>query len=123
MTKGSLDELELLLEFIESIKNAGCPILVEGKRDIAALKKFNINNVHQLTSSLEGEARSIAKSWKEVIILTDLDKKGRLLYIKLLRIFQRLGVRVNNKPRELLFRTKLRQVEGLYRRVIRLQKI
>jgi len=116
------EEYELLLELIETLKNAHCPIIVEGKRDIAALKKFNIHNVHQLTSSIESEVEKLAKSSKEVVILTDLDKEGRKLYIKLLSAFQRFGVKVNDAPRQLLFKTKLRQIEGLYRRVLNLQK-
>ncbi len=115
------DELLIFEEFIETLKKAGCPIVVEGKRDVIALKKFNINNVHQLTSSIEDEANKIANSSRCVIILTDLDESGWELYHKLLSAFNRRGVAVNNKPRELLMKTKLRQVEGLYSRVMKLK--
>jgi len=50
---------------------------------------------------------------KEVAVLTDLDPKGRELYSRLKNILSRRGVKINNRLRELLFRTKLRHIEGL----------
>lgn len=115
-------ELDVLRELIELLKNLDIPIIVEGPRDQDALEAFDITNVHQLTRSLEAEAESIAKSNKGVVILTDLDAEGKRLYSSLKRLFTDLGVKVFDKPRELLFKTKLRQVEGLYRRFMRLQE-
>lgn len=116
-------ELELFRELIQYLQSLSCPIVVEGPKDVASLEAFGISNSHPLTKFLESEAEQIAQSSKEVVILTDLDPRGKRIYSVLSKLFTRMGVRVLDKPRELLFQTKLRQVEGLYNRFRRLEEL
>jgi 5S rRNA maturation endonuclease (ribonuclease M5) len=88
-------------------------VIVEGKKDKAALKKLGIKNILALNS--KPLYKIIDKvDEKEVIILTDLDKTGKRLYSKLQHQLSQKGVKINNNFRNFLFRkTKLRQIEGI----------
>ena len=106
---------EEISHHLEKIKSSEILIIVEGKKDRAALEKFGISNIVELSKKpLFQVVEEIASSNEECIILTDLDKKGKELYGKLNSLLQKNGVKVNNKFREFLFRhTSLRQIEGL----------
>ncbi len=106
---------EELLEWIETIKTSDKIIIVEGKKDKAALKRLGITKTIQLNKKpLYKIVEELIEKGKEVIILTDLDKKGKQLYGKLNHDLCRFGVKIDNKFRHFLFRkTKLRQIEGL----------
>ena len=88
-------------------------ILVEGKKDKAALEKLGIKNIITLKKPLYAIIDDIIKSNKECILLLDLDKKGRQLYAKISSRLKQSGVKIDSYFREFLFRTKLRQIEGL----------
>ena len=100
---------------IQKIKASKKLIIVEGKKDAAALKKLGITNTIQLSKKpLFYIIEHIANSHKECIILTDLDKEGKRLYSKMNSGLQKFGVRIDNELREFLFKnTKLRQIEGI----------
>lgn len=118
MHSTSTDKLMLeLCEILEDIKNTNILVIVEGKKDKAALQKFGIGSIVELSRKpLFSIAEEIFNSAKECVILTDLDKKGKELYGRLNSDLQKHGVRVDNKLREFLFRhTKIRQIEALGR--------
>lgn len=106
---------EELTQWIEKVKTSDKIIIVEGKEDKAALKRLGITEIVQLNKKpLYKIVEGLIEQGKQVIILTDLDKKGKQLYGKLNHDLQRFGVKVDNKFRHFLFRkTKLRQIEGL----------
>ena len=101
--------------FIEKIKASNTLIIVEGKKDKAALQRLGIDNIIELNKKPLFEiVENIANFNEECIILTDLDKKGKELFRKLNSDLQKNGVKINNKFRNFLFRhTKLRQIEGM----------
>ena len=112
--KGLGKDENLIEGLIEGLRNTEKLIIVEGKKDKKALEKLGITNVKELNKSIFEFAEEIAAKEKEVIILTDLDKEGKLLYSKLKSNFQRNGVKVDVHFREFLFKnTKLRQIEGI----------
>lgn len=101
---------------LEKISGNKVAVIVEGKKDKAALEKIGIhNNIFVLnTKPLFVVAEEIAESYGEAAILTDLDGEGKKLYGKLNTLLQRLGVKVDNRLRNFLFKnTKLRQIEGI----------
>lgn len=104
-----------LLDWIDKIMNSDKIIIVEGKEDKAALNRLGITEIVQLNKKpLYKIVEELIEKGKPVIILTDLDKKGKQLYGKLNHDLQRFGVKVDNKFRHFLFRkTKLRQIEGM----------
>ncbi|MBW2988992.1 toprim domain-containing protein [Candidatus Woesearchaeota archaeon] len=104
-----------LLEWIEKLRDSDRIILVEGKKDKAALRNLGIGNVVQLNKRpLYIVVEELAEKSKGVMILTDLDRKGKQLYAKLNHHLQSLGVKIDNRFRNFLFRkTQLRQIEGM----------
>lgn len=92
-------------------------IIVEGKNDKLALEKLGIGNIVVLNNKPLFEiVEEVSLKTREVIILTDLDKEGKLLYHKLKSNLQKFGVKVNDSFRNFLYKnTKLRQIEGLRR--------
>ncbi len=101
-----------IIEGLSEIKSEGCLVIVEGKKDRKSLEKFGIKNIIDLKNRPLFEiAENINE--KEVVILTDLDYEGRKLFSRLRHDLQRKGIRINNKIRNELFRTRLRNLEGL----------
>jgi len=89
-------------------------ILVEGKKDSAALKKLGLKNkIFILNKPLFEVVEEISRQTKNVILLTDLDSEGKKLYSKLKKDFQQHGIKIDDKFREFLFKTQLRQIEGM----------
>jgi 5S rRNA maturation endonuclease (ribonuclease M5) len=79
--KKSLEEFEkALIELREDSKKI--PIIVEGEKDIEALKKLGISGKIITVNSgitLIDFCDKIAREFKEIIILTDWDRKGGFL--------------------------------------------
>ncbi len=108
-------DMEDLKDWIKALGKSGKAIIVEGPKDKKALERFGVKKIFVLSKkSLLETAEDIASKYNEVIILTDLDKKGRELYGKLSKDLNKLGVKIDKKFREWLFKnTDLRQIEGL----------
>lgn len=106
---------EELFGIIENLRNLNTLIIVEGKKDRAALEKMGLSNIKELSKKpLFHVVEEVSSSNEECVILTDLDRKGKELYGKLGSDLQKRGIKINNKLRDFLFRrTKLRQIEGI----------
>lgn len=102
-------------QWLAGLRTSDDFIIVEGKKDKEALERHGVTNVLILNKKpLYQLVEDISTDNKHVVILTDLDRKGRELYGKLNFGLKKHGVKVNDKPRNFLFkRTKLRQIEGL----------
>ena len=100
---------------LEKIKNSNLLVIVEGKKDRAALEHFGITNIIELSKKpLFKVIEDISLKNKKCIILTDLDKKGKELYGKLNHGLQQNGIIIDNSFRNFLYKnTDLRQIEGL----------
>lgn len=116
-----MKEKEILENLIEELRNSKSPIIVEGKKDEKALRSLGITNIHPISRKpIQKFAEEIALKYKEVIILTDIDKEGKKLLARLLEAFDRLGIKVNRNILKELQKTKLRVVEGIKKRAIKL---
>ena len=109
-----------LLEWLETLKSSSTLIIVEGKKDRAALNKLGLTNIVTLEGPLYRNVEEIAekasktKNPHRAIILTDLDPEGKKLYSRLKKDLGEHGVEIDDRFREFLFRkTKLRQIEGM----------
>ncbi|MDH7518020.1 MAG: topoisomerase [Candidatus Thermoplasmatota archaeon] len=113
--KKSFEEIEkVLLELQE--KNRSVPIVVEGDKDVAALRKLDIKGIILCTNtgkSLSYFCDVIAEQYKEIIILTDWDwRGGRLCYTIRKNLEDRVTCDI--RYRELFARhAMIRTVEGL----------
>jgi len=92
--------------------------IVEGKNDKRALERYGFNKVRTLNKALFKVVEEIDEP--EVIILTDLDAHGQKLYHYFFHECGRRGIKVNNRLRQLLHFSELRQIEGLTRYLERL---
>lgn len=106
---------ETILEILECIERSlEKPVLVEGKKDKAALEQLGFIDVTILDGPLYKMVEKIQeKNINSIILLTDLDSEGRKLYSKLKSSFEERGVKVDDELRNLLWKSDLRQVEGL----------
>lgn len=104
-------------DMLERMSNRNIAIIVEGKKDRAALEGLGIigSNIFVLNKKpLFAVADDVAAHYKAAVILTDLDAEGRKLYGKLNTLLQRLGIKIDNTLRNFLFKsTQLRQIEGI----------
>jgi len=102
--------IEPLVEAVEESKDL--PVVVEGKRDVRALRKLGFNNIFPLNKPIFAMIEGVSH-YKEVIILTDLDTEGKKLYRKLKSGFCERGVQINEKLRQQLIFYKISHIEGL----------
>ena len=91
----SFRRLSRIVEELSSCVEQGMPILIEGKKDEAALRELGSNgNIIKVSGSglkLFEIAEIAANTSSKVIILTDFDKKGDILAKKLSEDIQSLG--------------------------------
>lgn len=90
-------------------------VVVEGKKDKAALNKLGVTNIITLNRPLFAIVEKISNSGvKEIALLVDMDNEGRKLYKKLRSDLSYHGVKINNTLRYFLLRkTGLKVIEGL----------
>ena len=109
---------ELIGELSE--QNLKIPIIVEGGKDIRALRKLGFSGrIIKINRgvTLMCFAEMVAKECKEVILLTDWDKKGCLLADELSKLFDSLGVKYDLTYRQALIRLlrqEIKDIESLY---------
>ena len=111
----SLDELEkTLIELKE--ENKTIPIIVEGDKDIEALKKLGIEGEiirFNRGMSIPDFCDMISKKHKRVILLTDWDKKGGYLCSTIKKNLES-RVECNTRYRKIFAkRSMIRTIEGL----------
>ncbi len=89
-------------------------IIVEGLKDKQALEALGLKKIITLKKPLYATVEEVAAITKTVVILTDLDRKGKELFARLRQDLQKHGVTIDNQFREFLFKeTQLRQIEGM----------
>ncbi len=103
-----------ILEIIEQIQEEDLLIIVEGKKDRAALEKLGLNSFVLHGKDFFHRIQEIAGYNRVVLILTDFDKEGKMLYSKIAKELEKYGIKVNKQYREFFQRkTKLSQIEGM----------
>ena len=114
-TKESLEIVDNILEELQ-LENVQVPIVVEGEKDITALHKLGIQGV--VISINRGKSLTdfcdwLAEHYKEIIILTDWDRRGGHL-CRILMINLEGRIKYNTSFREALAKhATIRKVEGL----------
>ena len=110
-------KIETLNDWIGCIVESGKAIIVEGMKDRRALTEVGITNPIIMINGPKPGLYNVVESaaqHKQIIILTDFDKKGKELYGKLKKDLCKNGVEIDNFFREWLRRnTKLSHIEGL----------
>jgi 5S rRNA maturation endonuclease (ribonuclease M5) len=97
MSRNLIDE-EKLKKILEDFEDK--LIIVEGKRDKKALKSLGMKDIIAINGRpLYMVAEIALKDKKEIVILTDFDKKGRDIEKRLKNLLQKHGKNPNSKLR------------------------
>ena len=113
-----LELLEKTLEELEELSDQ-IPVIVEGVRDVAALRKLGITkNVTQFNKgkSVFRFCEDLSKRSESAIILTDWDRRGGQLARMLKEGLAANGVKVNDKIRiqiVILSKKEVKDIESL----------
>jgi len=86
------------------------PVLVEGERDVAALRKLGLEGEIlklNLGEGLVARADELSHRYKKIILLTDWDYKGVELHDRLKRLLQDAQVKTDD-----FFWSRLRKLVG-----------
>ena len=79
-------------------------VLVEGKRDVAALKRLGVENVWALKGKgFHDVAEELSHRFKGVVVLTDFDQQGERICRKLTAVLKSYGLKIDSS-----FRSRLR---------------
>lgn len=123
-----LEKLEKLVDELRD-RSLDTPIIVEGLRDVAALKKLGVTkNVVPLNkgSSVVAFSEDIAKKFPKAIILTDWDRKGGHLARLLGEALTGTDVKVDTDIRAkivILSNKEIRDIESLPSLINRLRRM
>lgn len=120
----SLEDLEKALFDLRE-ENKTAPIIVEGNKDIEALRKLNITGEiirFNVGLSIPDFCDMISQKYKNIILLTDWDRKGGYLCSTIKKNLEsRVGC--NTRYREIFAkRSMIRTLEGLPSWIETLQK-
>jgi 2,5-diamino-6-(ribosylamino)-4(3H)-pyrimidinone 5'-phosphate reductase len=76
-------------------------VIVEGKKDVRALESLGLIKIIPLNNKplIKLVHDVVNRGIKEIIILTDFDKKGRMLAAKLRTLFEAHKIRINSRLR------------------------
>jgi len=110
-----LDEILKLLDELEDI-SADTPVIVEGMRDIEALMRMGITrNVVSMGKGLPlfTFCENLSRKHKEVVVMTDWDRKGGRLARALKDAFEANGVKVNDRLRARLVMLSKKEVKDI----------
>ena len=91
-------------------------IVVEGRRDKEVLMEFGFNNVYTIYELRKDDG--IFLNYREAIILTDNDNKGRILYKYVRNLLESDGIIINDIERRRFFKYfGIREVEDLRKHI------
>ena len=103
-------KLKLLNRVLKELEESGKPILVEGKRDKAALERIGVKNRIFLINLTPDElCKRVSKVADEAVILTDFDGAGEKLGKRIEEALYSYNVLPNTEVRR-----KLRYLLGVY---------
>jgi len=108
---------ELILE-LQALADGGAIIVVEGRKDAESLRFLGIKGEIRLASQvpLLEFTELLFRSGKEIVILTDWDKKGGMVARKIIKFLLSYGIMPNTDIRSrirVLVKKRIKDVESL----------
>jgi 5S rRNA maturation endonuclease (ribonuclease M5) len=99
--------LERLQKLLREMNGSGMPIIVEGKRDAAALRSMGLaNEILALNGNADALARHVSERFGEAAVLTDFDESGEEMHLRVSEALAAYGVlpalRMRRRFRQLL---------------------
>ncbi len=110
--------LNTFVRQLNQLADDGWAVLVEGKRDEAAMRGLGYAGVLATVSSVSRQGAGAVAPAKKVVILTDLDREGRFLAAKYIKLLSHEGIRTSLAERRRLrvaSRGAFRHIENLSR--------
>lgn len=114
-----LEKLEEVLDELQMLADSGAIILVEGRKDADSLRFLGINGEIMYASQqpLLELTEALAKSKKDIVLLTDWDKKGGIVARSIIRHLLNYGIMPNIDIRtriRALVKKRIKDVESLH---------
>jgi 5S rRNA maturation endonuclease (ribonuclease M5) len=113
-----LEELEEIILELKELAKDGAIILVEGRKDVESLRYLGVNGEIRLASQqpLLDLSELLSGSGKEIVILTDWDKKGSFIAKKIINHLLAYGIIPNTDIRSRLrslSKKRIKDIESL----------
>lgn len=113
-----LEELEEIILELKELSKAGAIIIVEGRKDVDSLRFLGIHGEIQLASQqpLLYLTELLSGSGKEIVLLTDWDKKGSFIAKKIINHLFAYGIIPNTDIRSRLrslSKKRIKDIESL----------
>ncbi len=113
-----LEQIEELILELQELADSGAIIVVEGRKDVESLRLLGIKGEIKLASQqpLLEFTEFLSKSGKEVVLLTDWDKKGGIVGRKIIKHLLAYGIMPNTDIRSRirrLVKKRIKDIESL----------
>jgi len=112
------DFLSTFVRHLNQMAEEGWAVLVEGKRDAAAVRGLGYTGGLATVSDVSRLGARALSPAKKVVILTDLDREGRILASRFIKLLSHEGLRTSLSERRRLrvaSRGAFRHIENLSR--------
>ena len=113
-----LEKLEELILELKNLSDAGVIIVVEGRKDVESLRSLGINGDIKLSSQqpLLNFTEVLSRCGKDIVILTDWDRKGSMAARKIIDYLHAYGIVPNTDIRAkigFLVKKRIKDIESL----------
>ncbi len=113
-----LEKLEELILELQELADSGAIIVVEGRKDAESLRFLGIKGEIRLSSQqpILEFTELLSRSGKEIVLLTDWDKKGGMIAHKIIQHLLAYGIMPNTQIRaklRMLTKKRIKDIESL----------
>ncbi len=121
-----LEQIEELILELQTLADSGAIIVVEGRKDAESLRFLGIKGEIRLSSQqpLLEFTELLSKSGKEIVLLTDWDKKGGMVAHKIIQHLLAYGIMPDTRIRakiRTLTKKRIKDIESLNNHVNKLR--
>jgi len=110
---------KMFRRLLDELNESRAVVIVEGKKDAAALRCIGVSNqIFTLSKSPDAVAERVSKHADEAVVLTDFDRRGEELFLRVVSALESYGVKPNvDVRRRLRYIFGVRFFEELDRKV------
>ncbi|MFH1322801.1 MAG: toprim domain-containing protein [Methanobacteriota archaeon] len=121
-----LEKLEELILELMNLSDTGVIIVVEGRKDVESLRSLGVNGVIKLSSQqpLLDFTEKLSRSGKDIVLLTDWDRKGGMVARKIIDYLHAYSIIPNTDIRArigFLVKKRIKDIESLNRYIRKLR--
>ena len=121
-----LESIDAIILELRTLSDSGAIIVVEGRRDVDSLRSLGINGDIRLACQkpLLEFTENLSKSGKEIVLLTDWDKRGGITARKIINHLLTYGIMPNTDFRSRigsLVKKRIKDIESLNKYVNKLR--